>query len=490
MVVTQGENRKPYKIFNDPIHGSIELHPYLVRIIDTPQFQRLRYIRQMGSVYFVYPGASHNRFEHSIGVAHLAGELVQALNKQYRMTTDPKPTEKFFGLRDNEDLITEEDGLCVQIAALCHDLGHGPFSHMFDDQFLPRVADIITEKLEKREIEEAERAKYEKKKKALEDWTHEKQSILMLTALMDEIKKQDQTKEKRKKDPRCIEFMEKIITITEKSIDLQKLDDQSTRMLQALIDAITKQAMEEGKEDRICIKFVRMLLTLLQVFIDLPKQKQSTLKTRIVDIKKQIQDQTMEKRNEDLNFTEFMDENKTFIQKLIDPPNVIDRHKDEDEELKAVIDEIKKQIRDRTMEEREEDFHCNEFLRNVMEFTEGVIDLPKDEEQSTLKLKALIDDMKKQTQAQTKEKAKGDPECIEFMKKILALILKALKLQERKSKSFLYEIVSNKRNGIDVDKMDYFASDLGSNPARLICCMSSPILPPNLPVSLHCITIK
>lgn len=55
------------QVFNDPIHGHIELHPLLVRIIDTPQFQRLRYIKQLGATYMVFPGAAHNRFEHCIG---------------------------------------------------------------------------------------------------------------------------------------------------------------------------------------------------------------------------------------------------------------------------------------------------------------------------------------------------------------------------------------------------------------------------------------
>lgn len=55
------------KVFNDPIHGHIALHPLLVKVIDTPQFQRLRHIKQLGGVYYVFPGASHNRFEHSIG---------------------------------------------------------------------------------------------------------------------------------------------------------------------------------------------------------------------------------------------------------------------------------------------------------------------------------------------------------------------------------------------------------------------------------------
>lgn len=122
---------EPNKVFNDPIHGHVAMHPLLVKIIDTPQFQRLRNLKQLGGTYLVFPGASHNRFEHSIGVGYLAGRLVQALNE-----------------RQPELLISRRDILCVQIAGLCHDLGHGPFSHMFDGMFIPKARPEITWKHE------------------------------------------------------------------------------------------------------------------------------------------------------------------------------------------------------------------------------------------------------------------------------------------------------------------------------------------------------
>jgi deoxynucleoside triphosphate triphosphohydrolase SAMHD1 len=110
------------KTFNDPIHGHIELSRLCISIIDTPQFQRLRDISQLGGVYYVFPGASSRRFEHCIGVSHLARKFTEKLR-------DEQP----------ELLITSTDILCVEIAGLCHDLGHGPFSHLYDGKFLNAI---------------------------------------------------------------------------------------------------------------------------------------------------------------------------------------------------------------------------------------------------------------------------------------------------------------------------------------------------------------
>ncbi|KAJ7071732.1 hypothetical protein B0H15DRAFT_88799 [Mycena belliarum] len=101
----------------------IAVSPLLSTIMDTKQFQRLRHIKQLGTSYEVWPGASHNRFEHCLGVAHLARAMAKRIRK-----------------KQPELGITDRDIDCVQIAGLCHDLGHGPWSHVWDGLFIPSVA--------------------------------------------------------------------------------------------------------------------------------------------------------------------------------------------------------------------------------------------------------------------------------------------------------------------------------------------------------------
>lgn len=110
------------KLIFDNIHGYIELPEICIKIIDTPYFQRLRKIKQIGAGYYVFPGASHNRFEHCIGTSHLAKQfMTQLKNNQPELN------------------ITDRDVLLVQIAGLIHDLGHGVMSHAFDNLFLKDV---------------------------------------------------------------------------------------------------------------------------------------------------------------------------------------------------------------------------------------------------------------------------------------------------------------------------------------------------------------
>ncbi|MDD5112328.1 MAG: HD domain-containing protein [Candidatus Altiarchaeota archaeon] len=99
---------KASKVIRDPIHGNITLGDLELCLIDTPEMQRLRHIRQNGLCYLVYPAMNSTRFEHSLGVMHLARVVSQRLG------------------------LGEKMQLLLQAAGLLHDVGHGPFSHLLD----------------------------------------------------------------------------------------------------------------------------------------------------------------------------------------------------------------------------------------------------------------------------------------------------------------------------------------------------------------------
>ena len=94
------------KFIRDSVYGDIELSKFEVRVMDMPQFQRIRRIKQLGLISLIYPGANHTRFEHCIGTMNLASKLATKL-----------------------DLSDDEIEL-VRISGLLHDIGHGPFSHV------------------------------------------------------------------------------------------------------------------------------------------------------------------------------------------------------------------------------------------------------------------------------------------------------------------------------------------------------------------------
>jgi len=102
-----------------PIHGYVDITPLMQSIIDTPEFQRLRSLKQLGAAHYVFPSATHTRFEHSVGVSHLARRMGKVLQE-----SQPH-------LKINDRLIE-----LWGIAGLVHDLGHGPYSHLYDDYLI------------------------------------------------------------------------------------------------------------------------------------------------------------------------------------------------------------------------------------------------------------------------------------------------------------------------------------------------------------------
>jgi HD superfamily phosphohydrolase len=111
----------------DPVHGYIYITEQEKEVIDSYPVQRLRRLRQLAGSEYVYPGANHTRFEHSVGVMYLAGKVVENPNVS--------------------QLINEDEAETVRIAALLHDIGHGPFSHVFEqllDRELGKTHEDIT----------------------------------------------------------------------------------------------------------------------------------------------------------------------------------------------------------------------------------------------------------------------------------------------------------------------------------------------------------
>ncbi|MFQ6134786.1 MAG: HD domain-containing protein [Nitrososphaerales archaeon] len=121
--------------FRDPIHGYIYVDEDEKEMIDNPLFQRLRRIRQLSGAHITYPGAQHTRFDHLIGSMHLAKLAAARLTAEIGM---------------NPQQVKE-----IKIAALLHDIGHGPFSHLFEEVLAER-RNISHEDLTKRVIQETE----------------------------------------------------------------------------------------------------------------------------------------------------------------------------------------------------------------------------------------------------------------------------------------------------------------------------------------------
>src|SRR5678815_1793369 len=104
------------RVFRDPVHGLIEFKGAdrpIADLLDTFAMQRLRRIKQMGFAWLVYPGAEHSRFGHALGAFHIAQRVARRLERE----------------------LSPRTALHIKIAALLHDIGHGPFSHAWEHVF-------------------------------------------------------------------------------------------------------------------------------------------------------------------------------------------------------------------------------------------------------------------------------------------------------------------------------------------------------------------
>lgn len=116
MVNQAGRNKR--KNINDPVYGFITIPDDTVfDLIEHPWFQRLRRIKQLGLTYYVYPSATHSRFQHALGCMHLMKQTLQVL-------------------RSKGIAITQEEEEGVTRAILLHDIGHGPFSHTLEQSLV------------------------------------------------------------------------------------------------------------------------------------------------------------------------------------------------------------------------------------------------------------------------------------------------------------------------------------------------------------------
>lgn len=116
--------RAPKEI-NDAIWGTIKVSPLEIVILDCPLVQRLRFVRQLGVVHWVYPGATHSRFEHTLGVLHQSQQLVNAINHAAQS--------------DASAPIDATKAALVRLCAILHDIGHGVFSHVSEHAIGRRV---------------------------------------------------------------------------------------------------------------------------------------------------------------------------------------------------------------------------------------------------------------------------------------------------------------------------------------------------------------
>jgi HD superfamily phosphohydrolase len=117
----------------DPIHVFVRLDSSERRVLDSRVYQRLRHITQLALTYLIYPGATHKRFEHCLGVMELAGRVFDTITSEQNVNSDVRDLVPEIASIDERNYWRR----VLRMAALCHDIGHLPFSHAAEDELLP-----------------------------------------------------------------------------------------------------------------------------------------------------------------------------------------------------------------------------------------------------------------------------------------------------------------------------------------------------------------
>src|SRR5438128_12544940 len=128
-IAAEAKSRPRFEVVRDPPWDNIRLHPEALAVVATPAVQRLRYVRQLGHAFLVYPGATHSRFEHALGAYHLARRALSQLEDAADVRLDPA------------------DRIRLKLAALLHDIGHYPFSHSLEEAGLPHHEELAARHL-------------------------------------------------------------------------------------------------------------------------------------------------------------------------------------------------------------------------------------------------------------------------------------------------------------------------------------------------------
>ena len=155
----------------DPIHGTVEIDDFTKAVVDSQVFQRLRSIKQLGFSEFSFPGATHNRLIHSVGVSHIAGKIFNRIFENY----DFPNSEAYRRLKR-----------CTQLAALLHDIGHGPLSHT-TEEVMPHLSELNVKAYDKRrtDIKLSKQATNVDRKANHEDYTIKLVTDSDLTNILD-----------------------------------------------------------------------------------------------------------------------------------------------------------------------------------------------------------------------------------------------------------------------------------------------------------------